>query len=359
MALKNIIGQDRAVGILLRTLHRGRLPSAYLFSGESGIGKRVTAVNLAKAVNCLEAFHSRQLPNGGGEDAQKRHEGPPADDFRLADACDRCHSCKKIDAETHPDLIVMTPEKGEIRVDQIRAVEDALSYMPYEGRRKVVVIDDADTMNQSAANAFLKTLEEPSAESLIVLISSNPDQLPETIRSRCSRIHFTPLSVEACREVIQAVNSQHLTVDGGDRKRPATVNHELSTVIRLSMGRPGLAVSSEPLKERERFLSLLRNMVEGDSEIWADREEMERWLDMAGIFLRDMAVGKITDDEGALFNADIQKTLLGMSKATDIQSILKAYRSIIQLKGKLDFNLNKSITWNYTASLLRAAVSNV
>jgi hypothetical protein len=125
------------------------------------------------------------------------------------------------------------------------------------------------------------------------------------------------------------------------------------------MGRPGLAVSSEPLKERERFLSLLRNMVEGDSEIWADREEMERWLDMAGIFLRDMAVGKITDDEGALFNADIQKTLLGMSKATDIQSILKAYRSIIQLKGKLDFNLNKSITWNYTASLLRAAVSNV
>jgi DNA polymerase-3 subunit delta' len=359
MALKNVIGQDRAVGILLRTLDRGRLPTAYLFSGESGIGKRVTAVNLAKAVNCLEAFHGHQLPDVGNEDTAKRQEESPADDFRLADACDRCRSCKKIDAEAHPDLIVITSEKGEIRVDQIRAVEDALSYMPYEGRRKVVIIDDADTMNQSAANAFLKTLEEPPAESLIVLISSNPDQLPETIRSRCSRIHFTPLSADACREVIQGVNSQQSTIDGGDGKRPKTADHELSTIIRLSMGRPGLALSSEPLRERERFLGLLRNMLEGASEIWSDREEMERWLDMAGIFLRDMAIGKITDDEGALFNADIRKTVSAMSKTTDIQSILKAYRNITQLKGKLDYNLNKSITWNYTASLLRSAVSHV
>jgi DNA polymerase-3 subunit delta' len=348
MALKNIIGQDRPIGILLRTLDRGRIPNAYLFSGESGIGKRSAAVNLAKAINCLDTFH---------RDDKKDSEGPQVAAYRRTDACDRCHSCEKIEAGTHPDVIVITPEKGEIRVDQIRAVEDALSYMPYEGRRKVVVIDDADTMNQSAANAFLKTLEEPPAESLIVLISSNPDRLPETVRSRCSRIHFTPLSTEACSEVVQTVNGRQATVGSRGKERPMTIDHPLSVIVKLSMGRPGVALSSEPLKERERFLSLLRNMFDGDGEIWTDRDEMERWLDMAVILLRDMAIGKITPDEGVLIHADIGKTVLGMSKATDMPSILRAYHKITRLKGKLDFNLNKSITWNYTASVLRSVLS--
>jgi DNA polymerase III subunit delta' len=350
MALKNIIGQDRAVSILLRTLDRGRIPNAYLFSGESGIGKRSVAINLAKALNCLGA------PPG---DDKKNSKSPQVAAYRLTDACDRCHACEKIEAGTHPDVSVITPEKGEILVGQIRAVEDALSYMPYEGRRKVVVIDDADTMNQSAANAFLKTLEEPPAESLIVLISSNPDRLPETIRSRCSQIHFTPLSAEACREVVQTIIGSQTTVDGQDKKRPKIIDQQLSVIIKLSMGRPGVALSSEPLKERERFLSLLGNMFDGHGEIWSDRDEIERWLDMAAILLRDMAIGKITDEEGALINADIRKTVSEMSKATDVSSLLRAYHRITRLKGKLDFNLNKNITWNYTASVLRSVLSDV
>ena len=82
------------------------------------------------------------------------------------------------------------PEKGEIRVDEIRMIEDVISLAPYEGKRKVVIVDDAETMNPSAANAFLKTLEEPPPQSIIILISASPDRLPETIRSRCSRINF-------------------------------------------------------------------------------------------------------------------------------------------------------------------------
>ena len=92
MALKDVIGQDRAVGMLLRTLNRDRVPSAYLFSGETGIGKRFTAVNLAKAINCL-----------------KDRDASSVSRF---DACDDCPSCKKIDAGSHPDFVVITPDKG-------------------------------------------------------------------------------------------------------------------------------------------------------------------------------------------------------------------------------------------------------
>jgi DNA polymerase-3 subunit delta' len=342
MALMDVIGHDMAVGILLRTLSRGRVPSAYLFAGESGIGKRFTAVNLAKAVNCLN---------------------PVTRNAGTIDACDTCFSCKKIDAATHPDFSVVTPEKGEIRVAEIRAVEEALSFRPYEGRNKVVIIDDADTMNQSAANAFLKTLEEPPEESLLVLVASNANRLPETIRSRCSRINFTPLSPEACKKVIMAVADQRLALSG---KKLPDVEAELSVLVTLSMGRPGLVVSSDIVRERERFISLLNNMIEGRGETWTDREEMERWLNMMLIMLRDMSVLKIVGDHflisesgagdglgGMLLNGDIPDIVLQISKIAELGGMLQAYRKIILLKKRLDFNLNKAVTWNYVSSMMR------
>jgi DNA polymerase-3 subunit delta' len=124
MALKDVKGQDRAVSILLRTIERDRVPSAYLFTGESGIGKRYAAVNLAKAINCL---HDQGALFAAGDGRNDGQTGP--------DACDTCGSCRKIDAGTHPDLIAVAPEKGEIRVDEIRAVEDALSLRSYEGKK--------------------------------------------------------------------------------------------------------------------------------------------------------------------------------------------------------------------------------
>ncbi|MCL5023874.1 MAG: DNA polymerase III subunit delta' [Nitrospirae bacterium] len=356
MAFKGIIGQERATRILLRTLERGKVPSAYLFSGESGIGKRYAALNLAKALNCRNNREALIAESGGtGEGGTSAGQAPGVD------ACDACPSCRKIDAGTHPDLVMLAPEKGEIRVSEIRAVEDALSLRPFEGRRKVVILDDAETMNQSAANAFLKTLEEPPDESLLILISSNPDSLPETIRSRCSRIHFVPLTPEECGKVIEKV-----LTDGGSR--PA--GDALATLVRLSMGRPGLAVSPEGEKERERFFALFHGMLYGGNETWADREEMERWFDMTFLILRDLAVLKITGGRGeesggnevspgravagGLLNRDKTGLLSEMAKTMDIKGIIRTYTTLTSLKGQMDFNLNKAITWNYTSSLVKA-----
>ena len=360
MALKDIIGQDGAVNILLRTLDRNRVPSAYLFAGESGIGKRFTALNFAKALNCLN----------NGDEVKGKNALPITQLISRVDACDECASCKKIDAMTHPDLMLVTPEKGEIRIGEIRAVESALSFKPFEGKRKVVIIDEADTMNQAAANAFLKTLEEPPDESLLMLITAHPDMLPETIRSRCCRLNFVPLAPDACAKVIETVLSPGSTVSGQDKKRLETVDRRLSTLVRLSMGRPGLAVSSDLEKERERFIVLLESMFHGENETWAGREEMEQWLDMAFIVLRDVLVWKISEERrgdsaslhgvfgDVLLNPDMEDFISKMSQSADIKGIIKTYDTMISLKRQMGFNLNKAITWNYTASVMKAMVRN-
>jgi len=316
MSLKNIIGQEKAVGMLSGVIMRQRVASSYLFCGERGIGKKTTALNFAKALNC-------QQPE------------------LQADACDVCESCIKIDAGSHPDLLVISPEERQIRIEEIRMIDDILSFKPFEGRKKIVLVDDAETMNISAANAFLKTLEEPPEDSLIILISSRPDLLPATIRSRCSRINFAPLSAEACRRVL----SEKVPEQG------------LELTARLSMGRPGLALSMDLMEERTWFLNLFRDMLGAEKDGWASREDMEKWFEYALIFLRDMAVYAVTGGTSGLINNDLLEYLARLSKSIDVKVIINIYNELSLLKKLLMFNLNKSITWNYTASLLRREIS--
>ena len=324
MAFKDIIGQQKALRILQRTIGRGKIPSSYLFAGESGIGKKYTAINLAKTVNCLKGVDSEHI---------------------TVDSCDTCSSCKKIDAGVHPDYLLVSPEGGQIRIEEIRPVDNRLSLKPFEGRIKIVIIDDADTMNVFASNAFLKTLEEPPKDSLIILVSSKPDNLPDTIRSRCSRINFAPLSFEASQRVIQKAI-------GKEEKTPS----ELSTLMRLSLGRPGLVLSGELLEEREWFLNLFKGMLISRKDGWTSREEMEKWHDLLLIFLRDMAILKITRKGTDLINNDLRDFINSLCKSIDIKVIIEIYQKINLLRRYFYFNLNRSLTWNYTSSLLRTAM---
>ena len=215
---------------------------------------------------------------------------------------------KRSTAGTHPDFLLISPESDQIRIEEIRAIDDVLSLKAFEGKYKIVIVDDADTMNQYAANAFLKTLEEPPGNSLIILISSNPDRLPDTIRSRCSRINFAPLSLEACEEVIKKVIGEPSAVSGSERRGKSanmkgqanqrrhcqrmTLNFRL--LIRLSMGRPGDAISGDLIEERAWFIKLLKAMLNAEKDGWASKEDMKKWFDLLLILLRDMAVLKIT-----------------------------------------------------------------
>ncbi|MCC6346162.1 MAG: DNA polymerase III subunit delta' [Nitrospirales bacterium] len=331
MALRDIIGQEKALKILFGTLRRDRVPSTVLLSGDAGIGKMRSAVNYAKAVNCPS----------------------PVED----DCCDRCASCRKTDTGVHPDVATLLPEEGEIKIDAVRRLEEALSLKPFEGRRKVVIVDDADAMNLNAANAFLKTLEEPPRDSLILLVASNPDGLPDTIRSRCTTVRFYPLPDEECRRVLSGA------VEAG----------ALDAVLRLSMGRPGLALSRDLAAERAWFLKLLGSMVQGDArEVWEDKNAIKAWLDQAILFLRDRVVFSVTGSgSDLLYGADPASPLpdsaplggrgggsAGEQADRFLAADFDAYRQLLSLRGLLDFNLNKSISWNYVAQIMRALMAH-
>jgi DNA polymerase-3 subunit delta' len=162
---EDIIGHERVKKQLLRAMESSRIAHAYLFTGPEGIGKKKTALAFAAAINCASG-------QGG----------------------DGCSSCRKIEKENHPDVEVICADGQFIKIERIRKLIDELSYKPYEGRKKIAVLDDAEKLTLQAMNTLLKTLEEPQGEKLLILVTSRPQALLPTVRSRCQEIFFHPLS---------------------------------------------------------------------------------------------------------------------------------------------------------------------
>ena len=155
------------------------------FAGPDGIGKRQAAVALAQALNCLSPVRDGIV---GSE---------PASTTLPVDACGECAACRRIARGVHPDVIALAPEGDRVTVaiDQIRALNEQIAYRPFEGRRRVVIVDEAaDVLLGPSQNALLKTLEEPPSGTVFVLVTSRPDALLPTVRSRCPTIRFAPLS---------------------------------------------------------------------------------------------------------------------------------------------------------------------
>jgi len=180
-----LAGNQRIKELLKRMLESGRLPGALLFAGEEGVGKKLFALELAKALNC-------RAPKG-------------------VEACDECPSCKRIPHinfptsnekeelrkifwTNHPDVGFVQPPGRVFHVVQMRAIDREANYRPFEGGARVFLIDEADKFNDSSANALLKVLEEPPRNSHIILITSRPAMLLATILSRCQVIRFSPLT---------------------------------------------------------------------------------------------------------------------------------------------------------------------
>jgi len=169
----NDLQEQKAVAEQLhRSLQRGRLAHAYLFTGPRGSGKEAVARTLAKALNCAEKDH---------------------------DSCDRCDSCRRVDEGAHPDVYWVRPESKSrrIQVEQMREFMKAVNLRSSMGGVKVGIVVDADCLGEEASNAFLKTLEEPPAQTVIVLLTADPQRLLPTILSRCLRISFGPTTDRA------------------------------------------------------------------------------------------------------------------------------------------------------------------
>jgi DNA polymerase III subunit delta' len=182
MAFKNFSEQSQGVQFLQRSLARGRLGHAYLFTGDSLEELETLARTLAKTLNC---------------------QNPVKTSGVATDCCDECLSCRKIDGDIHADVHWARPESKSrvITIDQTRDLMQQIQLKPTEAGYKIAVIAGADRLNVQAANAFLKTLEEPPQKSVLILLSTEPSRILETILSRCLRLNFSaetarPLSAE-------------------------------------------------------------------------------------------------------------------------------------------------------------------
>ena len=177
MPLRDIIGHQQVLGLISRAAVRGTLPPSLIFAGPSGVGKHMAAVALAQLLNCQN----------------------PVATAAGSDACGECAPCRRISRRVHADVLFIEPgETGSIKIDQIRDAIERSAYRPFEGRRRVVIIDEADAVVSEAQNALLKTLEEPPPASIFVLVTSRPDTLLITVRSRCQRLRFGRLAPGGC-----------------------------------------------------------------------------------------------------------------------------------------------------------------
>lgn len=263
IGLGGIRGQDRAIGLLRRALASGKLPHALLFAGPPGVGKGATARALAMALNCERGAED----DGGG--------------------CGACGPCERIAVGIHPDFLEIGPgDTGQIPIATIRELIARLGLSPHEARARVVVIDEADRLNPQAANAFLKTLEEPPARTHLVLVTTAPDRLLVTIRSRCQRVRFVPLGADAIAAILvdQGVPAERARtaagIAAGSARRALELADGEALERRWTRARTVLEAARAPG---------LKPAVDAALALAEEKEDLGPTLEMLAYFYRDAA----------------------------------------------------------------------
>jgi DNA polymerase-3 subunit delta' len=277
------------------------LAQAYVFTGPSGVGKRTTAVALAQAVKCLSPVTA---PSGG--------EGP--------DACGACRACTRIAADQHPDVTLVAPEeKTVITIDQIRGLAARASLRAYEGAAKVWILDPAHEMQEPAANAFLKTLEEPASGSLFILVTTGFSALLPTIRSRCQEVRFTALAEEHLRTILErhgrnAEDAAAAAAAGGSAERALAVDAPELCAMRARL-----------VEEVWNALDSLPALLDQAERLAKDREGLEDALEALLAFTRDAAVAGIGPSGAPLLPAERRAEVARVTGDAPLAAVLQVH----------------------------------
>ncbi len=304
MSFSDIIGQDRVIRLLRRALRHGHLPHALLFTGLQGIGKRLTALTLAKMLNC----------EGGIQD----------------DCCDRCVSCRKMASGNHPDLLIVEREGQFIRIDRVRDLQRRLRFRPLEGRWRVVLIPDAQTMRTEAANALLKILEEPPPENLFLLTAPDATALLPTVVSRCLSLRFQPLT----REAIAAHLSKAHAV-------PAERAEVVAGLAGGSLSRALTLLDEEEVSRRRWLLETFARIREVSvsealavAEKWSgEKGDLSEDLEWVKMWARDMLVLHLAAaGKGTLLNQDLAGELSAAAARLDPSEAPRLFDTLCALQ---------------------------
>ena len=323
MTFETISGHERQKNILRRAIQNKRIAHAYLFTGPDGIGKRLTALAFARALLC------------------QNHTG-----------CGDCSACRKVDHNNHPDIHLLDADGAALKIDQVRALQQELSLRPLEGHYKVCLIDGAEFLTVGAANALLKTLEEPRPDTLMILISSQPEKLLPTIRSRCQKLVFARLPKRQLAERL----AQKLEL----------TETEAAVLAALSEGSFKKALGQDRhlyLEKRRKLIQSLSALSPGSNiatlsfadELATEKELLPDILDIFQAFYRDLLLLKHGRPEEELVNLDLLDTLSKQSRSTPTDAILRKLNALDTARYHLQRNVNRQLALE--VMLLRMAAA--
>jgi DNA polymerase III subunit delta' len=345
MAFHDIVGNSRVIRTLQLALRRGRVPNSILFGGPKGVGKRDAARTLAKALNCLN---------------------------KVDDSCDQCANCRAIDEERFPDVLDIDPERSLgrvkdddadddkesnlpsleekpaparlVKITEARLMKQLAHLKPMAGRKRVFIVDQAETMMAETWNTLLKILEEPPLFTHFILISDKPDLLLSTVRSRCQTFAFLPLSAAEIERVLC----------GKD------VEEEQARIIaRIVRGDLDQALDmdwDEVREERREAWNQLRDLIAGAGEGPAlflkrisfqrgrkAREALDRRLELWSSFCRDLILLGEGGEPRLLFNPDYEAELRASAAGSGLDRAITCARLVDEARADLERNANASL----------------
>ncbi len=294
MPFRDVVGHVRLVDLLSRSVAGGTLPPSLLFAGPAGVGKHLMALAVAQALNCTNS-------------------GPRSVGIGV-DACGTCAACARIARGVHPDVLFVAPgDTGAIKIDQVRDVVDRAMYRPFEGRRRVVIIDEADALAHPAQNALLKTLEEPPSLSVFILVTARPDMLLPTVLSRCPQLRFRLLSADEIAGALMARGHHETEARAVAATADGSLSHAMQAsaedvVVSRDLAQLVLekaAAQTDPARRIDSAKELLTKPPSGVTE----REQISTHLRAMSVLLRDVEVLATHADARTLANPDIRPAL--------------------------------------------------
>jgi DNA polymerase-3 subunit delta' len=349
MPFRSIAGHRPLLALLARATARRSLPPSLVFAGPEGVGKRLTAIALAQALNC-----ERPIPwarPAASAPADLREVRGDETNAPGQDACGECASCRRIARGVHADVLIVQPEdSGTIKVDQVREAIERAGYRPFEGRTRVVIVDEADALMDPAQNALLKTLEEPPAASVFVLVTPRPDLLLPTVRSRCQRLRFGRLAPADVAEVLirehgLAASEAHAAAAASDGSIGRALQDGAGDLAAIRDVASRLLHSVAATVDPRRRLAGARLLAGGTK----DRDIVARRLNAVSSLLRDVMVLQSRADERMLANADLKPQLEPLLRSFDGDRALRAFAAVDRALFALDRSANLNLVADWVA----------
>lgn len=315
MPFKDIVGQERVIKILTKSLKEDKVSSSYIFVGSEGTGKKLTAIEFTKTINCLNLNKNLE-------------------------ACEGCQSCNEISNQCSPDLKIIEPTKSSIKIEQIREMRKEIGLKPFKNKKKIYIIDKAEKMTLEASNCLLKTIEEPPYYTIIILVCSKIDPILPTIVSRCQIVNFGLISSYKIKEFLLNKN--------------INLEKEKAEIIsKLAQGSIGSALKLLSDKEyfirREKALNCLSAISPGkySDDIFAnvekvvyEKDRIEEILEMIKLWYRDILIIKSTGDQKYIVNCDKLEILDEKSQIYSQVILIDILDYLEQIEEYLEKNVN-------------------